>query len=190
MGREESHPFPRSPHLITDFQDRDLDPLDTSAGYIRRRDRKRQNWIRSRAPAASRPKLKWCWRQITRQESRERRRKTGSVGEMAVVPPVPAVSACLPWRYVRQRTQVAVTLRWRRQRRGIRPRIFCVSRRARTSDGDRRKQRARIALAAARAENRPQVGAAGMQCRNALQKISAAKRSSVCCRTDSRASSS
>jgi hypothetical protein len=64
--------------------DRDLDPIDTSAGYIRRSGRKRQNGDCSQTRAASCRNLKWFWRQITRQESRKERRKTDSVRQMTV----------------------------------------------------------------------------------------------------------
>jgi hypothetical protein len=46
-------------------------------------------------------KMNWSWRQITRPNSREGRRKTGLVREMAKVPLILAVSACFVWRYVR-----------------------------------------------------------------------------------------
>jgi hypothetical protein len=59
--------------------DRDLDPIDASAGYIRRRGRKRQILDCLQTRATSCRDMEWSWRQITRQKSRQERRKTGFV---------------------------------------------------------------------------------------------------------------
>jgi hypothetical protein len=55
--------------------DRDLNPIDTSAGYIRRRGRKRKNFDCSQTRVASCRNLEWSWRQIARQKIAGRAQK-------------------------------------------------------------------------------------------------------------------
>ena len=84
--------------------DRDLDPIDTSVGYIRHHDRKGQNLDCSQAFGAPCRNMEWSWRQIMRQaSSREVRRKTGSVREMSLVSLIFLVSASVARRLLLKR---------------------------------------------------------------------------------------
>jgi hypothetical protein len=106
----------------TDCGDRHLDPIDTPAGNVWRRDRKRQQLDCLRTCTASYRNMDWPSSQIARQEF-PGAQKMASVSEMALFSITTVASAHLLWRYVWQVTEL-FRLQLPTAGKGCWPRIF------------------------------------------------------------------